>query len=87
MQRRRLLFLENYKTDTVYVERNGSVTLRLCVTAGITELTECQALNPVVRIGSPSPASECCSPLGPKGRHTHYGEMEREEPNSDDGTD
>jgi hypothetical protein len=33
-----------------------------------TEHSKCQAFSIVVRIGSPSPASECVSPLGRKGR-------------------
>jgi hypothetical protein len=28
----------------------------------VTEYTECQSFSPVVRIGSPSPASACCLP-------------------------
>ncbi len=46
-----------------------------------TEYTEYQVFSPFVRIGypAPSPASECCPPLIPKGGHTSLRERGRGE--------
>jgi hypothetical protein len=59
-----------------------------------TEYTECQALSPLVRIGSPRPslANKCCPSSPPPlwfqvGEHTSLREMVQGGANSDEGTD